>query len=157
MRIPGKKSAWAILAIAVVALRIMAPVASAQRAPAPKFHLEEATIAGIQQAIQTKQITTVQLVHLYLDRIKAYNGVCVDQPNGRLGFITPIPHAGQINALMTLNLRPGTRKATHRWEWPPSQVLGTADAGDTMLLSCASGAVCSSGAAPRDANVVLVK
>src|SRR6202023_680606 len=65
----------------------------------------------IQDAIKTKQITTVQLVHLYLNRIKAYNGVCVDQPNGPLGFITPIPHAGQINALMTLNLRPATRAA----------------------------------------------
>src|SRR6202023_1399153 len=65
----------------------------------------------IQDAIKTKQITTVQLVHLYLNRIKAYNGVCVDQPNGPLGFITPIPHAGQINALMTLNLRPATRTA----------------------------------------------
>src|SRR5580692_11257261 len=111
MRIPGKKIEWAILAVAVVVLRIMAPIASAQRPPVPKFHLEEASIAGTQQAILTKQITTVQLVHLYLDRIKAYNGVCVDQPNGPLGFITPKPHAGQINALMTLNLRPGTRKA----------------------------------------------
>jgi amidase len=95
----------------VVAMGILAPVVNAQRAPASKFHLEEASIASTQQAIQTKQITTVQLVQLYLNRIKAYNGVCVDQPNGQLGFITPIPHAGQINALMTLNLRPGTRKA----------------------------------------------
>jgi amidase len=111
MRVPGNKSAWAVVTIAVVALRTMVPVVSAQQPPVPKFHLEEASIADIQQAIQTKQITTVQLVHLYLDRIKAYNGVCVDQPNGPMGFITPIPHAGQINALMTLNLRPVTRKS----------------------------------------------
>src|ERR1700736_2799783 len=100
MRLTKKKSGWVILTIVVVALRIVAPIASAKQPPAPKFHLEEASIVGIQDAIKTKQITTVQLVHLYLDRIKAYNGVCVDQPNGPLGFITPIPHAGQINALM---------------------------------------------------------
>src|SRR5579863_1009316 len=112
MRRLRKNSAWAILAIAVVTLtKFMTPTVRAQRAPAPKFHLEEASIADIQQAILTKQITTEQVVHLYLDRIKAYNGVCVDQPNGQLGFITPISHAGQINALMTLNLRPATRVA----------------------------------------------
>src|SRR5229473_7180324 len=111
MRKPGKKNGWAILAIAVAALRIVAPVANAEQPSAPKFHLEEATIPEIQQAIKAKQITTVQLVHLYLDRIKAYNGPCVDQPDGPLGFITPIAHAGQINALMTLNLRPAARVA----------------------------------------------
>src|SRR5262245_44184894 len=77
----------------------------------PEFHLHEASIDAIQQAIKNRQITTVQLVRLYLNRIKAYNGVCVDQPDGPLGFITPKPHAGQINALMTLNLRPRTRAA----------------------------------------------
>src|SRR5690242_10247179 len=101
-----------LLAVVVIALTIVAAtIASAQAPAVPKFHLEEATIAGIQQAIKSRQLTTVQLVHLYLDRIKAYNGVCVDQPDGPLGFITPIPHAGQINALMTLNLRPATRVA----------------------------------------------
>ena len=76
-----------------------------------KFHLEEATIADIQKAIKTGQITAVELVHLYLDRIKAYNGVCVNQPDGLLGLVSTIPHAGQLNALMTLNLRPDTRVA----------------------------------------------
>src|SRR5580704_10360771 len=110
MGVTRRKSGWAILVVVVLTLSSMTPVASAEPA-APKFHLEEASIASIQQAIKTKQITTVELVHLYLDRIKAYNGACVDQPNGPLGFITPIPHAGQINALMTLNLRPATRVA----------------------------------------------
>ena len=76
-----------------------------------KFHLEEATIASIQHAITSRQITTVGLVELYLKRIKAYNGTCVNEPQGILGPITTIPHAGQINALSTLNLRPATRKA----------------------------------------------
>ena len=78
---------------------------------AGKFHLEEATIADIQQAILKKQLTTEQLVRLYLNRIKAYNGTCVKQPEGILGPIETIPHAGQINALSTLNLRPSTRAA----------------------------------------------
>ncbi|WP_211254873.1 amidase family protein [Nevskia soli] len=80
-------------------------------AAAPKFHLEEATISSIQGAILSKQITTEQLVRLYLARIKAYNGTCVKEPQGILGPIETIPHAGQINALSTLNLRPATRKA----------------------------------------------
>ncbi|HEY7449438.1 MAG TPA: amidase [Vicinamibacterales bacterium] len=84
--------------------------ASAQRASST-FRLQEATIAQIQQAIQKQRITTVGLVELYLKRIKAYNGTCVNEPQGILGPITTIPRAGQLNALVTLNLRPATRKA----------------------------------------------
>ena len=76
-----------------------------------KFHLEEATIEHIQQAILARQITTEELVRLYLARIKAYNGTCVEQPQGLLGPVRPIANAGQINALSTLNLRPATREA----------------------------------------------
>ncbi len=75
------------------------------------FHLEEATIADIQRAIRERRITVTQLVRLYLGRIKAYNGVCVNQPDGILGFVAPIKNAGQINALMTLNLRPARLRA----------------------------------------------
>jgi amidase len=75
------------------------------------FHVEEATIGQIQAAILAKQITTKGVVEAYLKRIKAYNGTCVKQPEGLLGPIQTIPHAGQINALSTLNLRPATRKA----------------------------------------------
>ena len=75
------------------------------------FQIEEATIADIQKAILTKQITTVDVVKLYLTRIKAYNGTCVNQPEGLLGPISTIAHAGQLNALGTLNLRPASRTA----------------------------------------------
>jgi amidase len=92
---------------ALIVSLIVAPV-SAARAP---FQLEEATIADIQAALLAKRITTVDLVKRYLARIKAYNGTCVNQPEGLLGPITTIPHAGQLNALGTLNLRPATRKA----------------------------------------------
>jgi amidase len=87
---------------------------SAMPAPsvfAAEFALEEATIAGIHKAISTKRITAEQLLRQYLLRIKAYNGTCVREPEGILGPVSTIANAGQINALSTLNLRPGTRRA----------------------------------------------
>jgi amidase len=87
------------------------PQPAAAAAAAGNFALEEATISDIQSAILDRQITTEQVVKLYLARVKAYNGTCVKQPHGILGTIETIPHAGQINALSTLNLRPATRKA----------------------------------------------
>ena len=89
------------LAVAAIALPIEANAAGA-------FHLQEATIDDIQKAILSKQITTKEVVELYLKRIKAYNGTCVSEPQGMLGVVTPIPNAGQLNALQTLNLRPAT-------------------------------------------------
>jgi len=102
-KIPGSK--W------VLALVMSLTTLSVANSKPAKFHLQEATLADIQAAIVSKQITTEQLVHLYLQRIKAYNGSCVKEPQGMLGPIETIPHAGQLNALSTLNLRPTTRKA----------------------------------------------
>ena len=84
-------------------------LATAQTA---KFQIEEATIEGIQAAILRGELTSTGVVQLYLSRIKAYNGTCVNQPDGVLGAgpITPIKNAHQLNALMTLNLRPATRE-----------------------------------------------
>lgn len=80
------------------------------------FRLEEATIADVHRAITAKQLTATQLVNLYLNRIKAYNGTCVagaaDAATGlQLGDITPIPDARQINAFITLNLKEDKRIA----------------------------------------------
>lgn len=75
------------------------------------FRIEEATIADIQAALLGGEVTTTDIVKLYLARIQAYNGMCVSQPNGLLGEISTIPHAGQLNAFSTLNLRPAARKA----------------------------------------------
>ena len=52
------------------------PTASAS--PAPAFHLVEATISDIHAAIERHELTCVELVSLYLKRIAAYNGVCVE-------------------------------------------------------------------------------
>src|ERR1700742_1998836 len=41
-----------------------------------QFHVEEASITDIQNAIRTGQTTCEQVVQAYLDRAKAYNGVC---------------------------------------------------------------------------------
>ena len=86
------------------------PVRPQNPAAAP-FHLHEATIEQIQHAIATQQITTVEVVKLYLARIKKYNGQCVREPEGILGPIETIPRAHQVNALGTLNLRPASRTA----------------------------------------------
>src|SRR5947209_1006978 len=85
------------------------PLVSAQAAT---FQIEEATIEDIQAAIMRGELTSTRVVQLYLSRIKAYNGTCVNQPDGVLGAgpITPIKNARQLNALMSLNLRPGKRE-----------------------------------------------
>lgn len=100
----------ALLAAMSVALCACSKVDDAAVQPTAKFHLEEATIRGIQAALLSGGLTTEQLVRLYLARIKAYNGTCVNEPEGILGPITTVPKAGQINALSTLNLRPAARK-----------------------------------------------
>ena len=90
------------------------PAQEKQSGPAEsisQFQLEEATISQIHESIKSGEITAVSLVRQYLARIKAYNGTCVAQPNGILGHVTPIANAGQINALITLNLRPDNRNA----------------------------------------------
>src|SRR5213593_4657067 len=97
--------------LALVSLIALIPsLASAQTA---KFRIEEATIEGIQSAILRGEVTSTRIVQFYLNRIKAYNGTCVNLPDGVLGLgpITPIKNARQLNALITLNLRPAKRQA----------------------------------------------
>jgi Asp-tRNA(Asn)/Glu-tRNA(Gln) amidotransferase A subunit family amidase len=91
------------------------------------YKVEEATIARTQQALRSHEITTVRLVEQYLRRIKAYNGTCVNQPNGILGPITTIAHAKQINALSTINLRPATRDT---WGFDVRKARSLTDAAD---------------------------
>jgi amidase len=96
--------------LALASFILLTPsLASAQAA---KFRMEEATIEDIQAAILRGELTSTRVVELYLNRIKAYNGTCVNQPDGVLGLgpITPIKNEHQLNALMTLNLRPAKRE-----------------------------------------------
>ncbi|MEX2208046.1 MAG: hypothetical protein WEF50_17600 [Myxococcota bacterium] len=56
-----------------------------------KFVVEEATIAEIQKAILSRKITTKELVYRYLERIKAYNGTCVNEPRASSARSRPFP------------------------------------------------------------------
>ena len=109
-----------------VAISLSAVPVRSQRRTAG-FEIQEATIAQIQQAILKKQITTRGVVEAYLKRIQAYNGTCVNQPQGILGPVTTIAHAKQINALSTLNLRPAARAA---WKFDDRKARSLTDRTD---------------------------
>src|ERR1051325_1226716 len=94
-------------ALALVGI-LMPPPNRLTNAHLAAFQIEEATIESIQSAILRKEVTSTRVVELYLARIKAYNGACVNQPKGILGPVSTIRNAGKINALLTLNLRPAT-------------------------------------------------
>ncbi|HKK52018.1 MAG TPA: amidase, partial [Myxococcota bacterium] len=94
----------------VVGLWLVAAAAGADGRKG-RFEIEEATISDIQKAIKARRITSTDVVEMYLERIKAYNGACVEEPEGILGPISMIPDAGKVNALITLNLRPAHRIA----------------------------------------------
>jgi amidase len=99
---------------AIVASIAVAPATPASLLAAPStstFQIEEATIDGIQSAILKGELTSTQVVEMYLKRIRAYDGPCVNQPEGALGPFTTIKRAGQINSLITVNLRPATLAA----------------------------------------------
>jgi Asp-tRNA(Asn)/Glu-tRNA(Gln) amidotransferase A subunit family amidase len=110
-----------LLAAGAVSVEAQSP------SPGAEFAVEEATIAGIQAAIVSGRVTTVGVVERYLRRIRAYNGTCVNQPSGILGPVTTIPHAGQLNALATLNLRPAARRA---WGFDDRKARSLTDAAD---------------------------
>ena len=107
---------WPLLGSDAMRLSRKLSRADASAAETKRFRLEEATIADVHRAFRAKQLTATQLVNLYLDRIKAYNGTCVegalDPATGlHLGDITPIAYAGQLNAFITLNLKEDKRIA----------------------------------------------
>ena len=116
--------------IATLVIMLTACIGTSAEAQSPaatgtkKFEVVETTIADIQSAIRARQLTATELVGMYLARIKAFNGTCVSEPQGILGPVTPIPHAGSINALMTLNLRPASRKA---WGFDDRKARSTTD------------------------------
>src|SRR5262245_24322549 len=112
--------------LAAAASLWLAASADATR-PSRRFRVEEATIADIHKAILTCQLTATQLVELYLERIRAYNGTCVNEPQGILGPVTMIPNAGKVNAIITLNLRPAAREA---WGFGPRMARSQTDAID---------------------------
>src|SRR5262245_63587661 len=136
MRSQSLRSTISMLGVAAAVLGTAHFALTTKAAYAPRFHLEEATIAGLHRAIRAGEITPEQLVRLYLRRIEAYNGTCVkgevDSATGLMfGEITPIENAGQLNAYMTLNIR-GKRSKTDRADNDPKMLdaLETARAQD---------------------------
>ena len=115
---------FSLLASAVLSL--LTP-AWAQQAK-PKFEIVEARISDIQAAILAKEITATDVVTAYLARIKAFNGVCVNEPQGLLGPVTPIAGVRALNALMTLNLRPAARK---QWGFDDRKARSMTNAADS--------------------------
>ena len=53
------------------------------------FQIEEATIGGIQRAIQQGETTCVQVVEAYVERARAYNGVCTQLVTADGGPVAP--------------------------------------------------------------------
>ena len=98
-------------------------------APTGPFHLYETNIESIRHALATKELTCDRLVRDYFKRIKNYSGHCVKyqktgdgttpdydfyMPSGKgvyLGVVEPIANAGKVNAIQSLNLRPGSYTA----------------------------------------------
>src|SRR5258706_1720665 len=102
--------ATSLLRAALAILAVLPPTLKAASKPS-RFQIEEATIDGIQVEILKGHLTSTQVVQMYLQRIKAYDGPCVNQPEGPLGPFTTIKHAGAINSMITVNLRPANRVA----------------------------------------------
>jgi Asp-tRNA(Asn)/Glu-tRNA(Gln) amidotransferase A subunit family amidase len=70
-------SALLVPASVLVMLTLCAAIAGcAREAEPPPFHLQEATIAGIHAAIASGQTSCRAIVEGYINRAKAYNGVC---------------------------------------------------------------------------------
>ena len=166
------------IVVAAVLVWLTPRIAHSQSAD---FHIEEASISDIHQAIQKGQVTCKQVVQAYIERAKAYNGICTslvtrdgapvpfatgeirtgaavafptatvpasqvfpnfEQYSGlpiELGRMEPtrsdpsvqeqwgmrvgIPNAGQLNALVTVNLR-GERSITCRGDFDKAPSAG---------------------------------
>jgi hypothetical protein len=113
--VPPARKARDMTRMSIPTVVILAALAAWPFAALADFHLQEATIADIHRAILAKELTTTEIVGLYLKRIAAYNGQCVagaaDANGYVLGDIEPIEKAGKVGALMTLNIR-GKRSKT---------------------------------------------
>ncbi|HKE96794.1 MAG TPA: amidase family protein [Povalibacter sp.] len=64
------------LAGLVIIVAALSDIVAAGSASASGFPVEEATIASIQDAIQSGRTTCKQVVQAYVNRARAYNGVC---------------------------------------------------------------------------------
>lgn len=102
--------------LAVVALSVVAgSVACGREATAPAspqatFVVEEATIDGIHAAIRSGQTTCSAIVQTYIDRARAYNGVCTSLVTADGATIAPA--TGYMRAGAPLTFPTQTTKAS---------------------------------------------
>ena len=75
------------------ALGIAWMMGTAAAAAQGAFQVEEATIADIHRAIRQGETTCVQVVEAYVERARAYNGVCTQLVTADGGPVTPGPGA----------------------------------------------------------------
>jgi amidase len=78
------------LRLAMTAAGVWLTMFSAPVVAAGKFHLQEATIDGIHEAIERGEVTCKSLVQAYIDRAKTYNGVCTELATQDGASIAPI-------------------------------------------------------------------
>src|SRR5580765_5415812 len=107
----ANRALWGLGLAALGAATLRPQPAQAQQ-PAWRFHLQEATIADVHRAIRSGQITCRQLVQLYLNRARAYNGTSdrlitrdgapVPQAYGAIRAGAPIKFPTQTVAISTL-------------------------------------------------------
>jgi len=69
---------WVVGILIVGGITLSAP--TLLRAQQDQFHVEEASITDIQNAIKSGKTTCEQVVRAYLARAKAYNGACTALP-----------------------------------------------------------------------------
>jgi amidase len=138
---------------AIVLTMVAGGTAVGQAPRAQAFNVHEATIADLQRALQSRRVTTAGVVEQYLRRIKAFNGRCVNEPQGILGTVTTIANAGQINALSTLNLRPAARE---RWGFDARKARSVTDRtdGDTGMPDALETAAAQDRAFARTGRLV---
>ena len=85
-------SLWVVVGRMVartVALGCALVVASIPAVAQDRFQVEEATIDDIQEAIQQGTTTCVEVVQAYVDRARAYNGMCTQLVTEDGASITP--------------------------------------------------------------------
>ncbi len=80
-------------------------------ATAGNFQVEEATVTSIHAAIQSGETTCQQVVQAYIDRAKAYNGVCtalVTQDGAKVASVKGYVRAGKALTFPTRTVKAST-------------------------------------------------
>ncbi len=97
-RVSGPKQNIGRVAVLSLALASAWTMGTAAASAQSAFQIEEATIGGIQRAIRQGETTCVQVVEAYVERARAYNGVCTQLVTADGGRVAPGPGAVRAGA-----------------------------------------------------------